>query len=91
MSYFNHAFKKSFLATGRPLNTNVALLDGTTVAAVADWGYLTTTGLPTYVLNSLSVQAEINWGPYQSGYIGFFDPKTNVSLIPEKCCNVYKK
>ena len=89
MAYFNHAFKKTFLGTGRPLSENVTLLDGTVASATADWGYLTTDGLPTYVLNSLSTFAENAWGPYYSGYVGYFDPKSNLSLTPEQCCNVY--
>ena len=90
MAYFNHAFKKTFLATGQTLSTNVTLLDGTVAPAATSNGFLTTTGLPTYALNSLSAQAENNYGPYYSGYVGYFDPKTNLSLgTPEKCCNVY--
>ena len=89
MAYFNHAFKKTFLGTGAPLTTNVTLLDGTVAAAATDYGYLTTVGLPTYVLNSLSVIAENAQGPYYSGYVGYFDPKTNLSITPENCCNVY--
>jgi hypothetical protein len=90
MAYFNHAFKKTFLATGRSLSTNVTLLDGTVAAAATSDGFLTTTGLPTYVLNSLSVEGENTYGPYYSGYVGYFDPKTNLSLgTPEGCCNAY--
>jgi hypothetical protein len=90
MAYFNHAFKKTFLATGRTLSTNVTLLDGTVAAAATSDGFLLTTGLPTYVLNSLSVEGENTYGPYYSGYVGYFDPKTNLSLgTPENCCNVF--
>jgi hypothetical protein len=88
MAYFNHAFTKTFLATGETLSTNVTLLDGSVVAAVTDNGFLTTTGLPTYVLNSLSTIGENLNGAFYSGYVGYFDPKTNLSLLPEKCCNV---
>ena len=89
MAYFNHAFKKTFLATGQSLNTNVTLLDGTVAVAQTNSGFLTTQNLPTYVLNSLSTQAESYWGSYYSGYIGYFDPKTNLSLgLPSGCCNV---
>lgn len=89
MAYFNHAFKKTFLATGVSQSTTVTLLNGATPAAVTSNGYLTTAGLPTYALNSLSAAAENINGPYESGYIGYFDPKTNLSLIPTNCCNVY--
>ena len=90
MAYFNHAFKKTFLATGRSLDTDVTLLDGTVATAVTANGFLTTTGLPTYVLNSLSVEGENIYGAFYSGYVGYFDPKTNLSLgTPGNCCNVY--
>jgi len=88
MAYFNHAFTKTFLATGETLSTNVTLLDGSVVAAVTDNGFLTTTGLPTYVLNSLSTIGENANGAFYSGYVGYFNPKTNLSVIPENCCNV---
>ena len=51
MAYFNHAFKKTFLATGESLTTTVTLLDGTVAPAVTADGFLTTTDLPTYALN----------------------------------------
>jgi hypothetical protein len=89
MAYFNHAFKKTFLATGRSLNTTVTLLDGTVAPAQTTDGFLTTSGLPTYVLNTLSTLGENFYGSYYSGYIGYFDPKTNLSLgSPDGCCNV---
>jgi hypothetical protein len=88
MAYFNHAFTKTFLATGETLSANVTLLDGSVVAAVTDNGFLTTTGLPTYVLNSLSTIGENANGAFYSGYVGYFNPKTNLSVIPENCCNV---
>ena len=90
MAYFNHAFKKTFLATGHSLDTNVTLLDGTVAVAGTNEGMLVTPNLPTYVLNSLSAIAEANWGSFYSGYVGYFDPKSNLSLgQPEGCCNVY--
>ena len=89
MAYFNHAFKKTFLGTGVSLETTVTLLDGTVVPADTSGGYLTTAGLPTYALNSLSANAEQTYGPYQSGYIGYFDPKTNLSVVsPSNCCSL---
>jgi len=88
MAYFNHAFKKTFLATGRTLSTTVTLLDGSVVATATNQGFLTTNGLPTYVLNSLSSQAETTYGAFYSGYVGYFDPKTNLSITPASCCNV---
>jgi len=91
MAYFNNAFQKTFLATGETLDTTVTLLDGTTPAAVTSGPVLTTASLPTYVLNSLSLQGSTANGTLASGYIGFFDPKTNLSLNPASldCCSVY--
>jgi len=89
MAYFNHAFQKTFLATGGSLDTTVTLLDGTTTAAVTVGSILSTTGLPTYVLNDLSAQGAAAYSSLESGYIGFFDPKTNLTIRPENCCNVY--
>jgi hypothetical protein len=87
MAYFNHAFKKTFLATGNSLETDVRLLNNSVVPANTDGALLTTSGLPTYVLNQLRDQAGDS---YTSGYIGFFDPKTNLSINnPENCCNLY--
>lgn len=88
MAYFNHAFKKTFLATGNSRSATVRLLDNSTVLANTSGALLTTGGLPTYVLNQIKDQAG---GGYQNGYIGIFDPKTNLSLggIPSGCCNIY--
>jgi hypothetical protein len=93
MAYFNHAFRKAFLATGNGFSGNVTLLDGSTTAAAASGPVLTTANLPTYTLNDISTQVEAFVGATASGYIGFFDPNTNVSLAPgslaDSCCNVY--
>jgi hypothetical protein len=99
MAYFNHAFKKTFLATGNDLN-NQPFSDpvtGGTYTVSTNNGYLTTAGVPTYILNVMSQAQEQN--PYSSptslstwtsGYVGFFDPKTNLSYNgPGQCCNVY--
>ena len=97
MAYFNHAFKKTFLGTGVDQSVNVTLLDGSSVPAATDEGFLTTAGLPTYVLNILSQNVEsgavvppTTAFTYVSGYVGIFDPKTNLSLAPNtpgnSCC-----
>ena len=90
MAYFNHAFKKTFLATGESTTTTVRLLNNSVVPAATNGALLTTTGLPTYVLNQLKDNAGAG---YQSGYIGLFNPKTNLSIIPigeeSTCCNLY--
>jgi hypothetical protein len=99
MAYFNHAFKKSFLATG-PTQTAfpVTLPNGTTVNATTSLGYLVSNGIPTYGLNQLSAISVATYGTATTattdGYIGWFNPKTNLSvdindegLAP--CCNLY--
>jgi hypothetical protein len=92
MAYFNHAFKKSFLATGATqAGTLITLPDGTTVAATTSEGYLTSVGIPTYGLNQLSAQGTTT--ATTDGYIGWFDPKSNLSIdiAPSTpvCCNAY--
>jgi len=92
MAYFNHAFKKAFLATGgTQIGTVITYPDGSTTTATTSEGYLTTGGLPTYALNQLSANAV---GSTTDGYIGWFNPKTNVSVdINDEgfapCCNLY--
>jgi hypothetical protein len=97
MAYFNHAFKKSFLATG-PTQTNfpVTFPDNTTVNATTSLGYVATAGMPTYGLNQLSAISVGTYGTATTattdGYIGWFDPKSNLSLAigsGSACCNAY--
>jgi hypothetical protein len=99
MAYFNHAFKKSFLATG-PTQTAfpVTLPNGTTVNATTSGGYLVSNGVPTYGLNQLSAINVATYGTATTdttdGYIGWFNPKTNLSVdINDEgfapCCNLY--
>jgi hypothetical protein len=83
MAYFNHAFQKVFLATGYTQDSvPVRLLNGSQVNVTTSGALVTTTGLPTYVLNEVSAYTN------KAGYVGIFDPKTNLSIIPENCCNV---
>jgi len=98
MAYFNHAFKKSFLATGpKQLAFPVTLPDGSTVSASTSEGYVTTAGMPTYGLNQLSAISTTGGGltattATTDGYIGWFDPKSNVSLTigtGTPCCTAY--
>jgi hypothetical protein len=95
MAYFNHAFRKSFLATGIDLEgQTITLLDGTPATVDSAGGYVTTEGLPTYSLNLVSqaVEASPFASPYVSGYIGYFDPTTNLSVTPgsgSNCCPLY--
>ena len=99
MAYFNHAFRKVFLATGDQYNGqsfNDPVISGSTYNITTDDGYLTTTNVPTYMLNEMSKYREQTpySGPsdlstWTSGYIGLFDPKTNLSITPSNCCNLY--
>lgn len=97
MAYFNHAFQKAFLGTGVTRftgsedpgalpNFTASLLNGTTTTVQTAGGYVITNGLPTYVLNQLKADAPSN---YANGYIGWFNPKTGLSIdITEAtCCN----
>jgi len=80
MSYFNHAFRKSFLATG-PTQTSLTITNPAGVAlgtaATTVNGYLNTAGLPTYALNQLSATQT---DQQADQYIGFFDAKTQLSV-----------
>jgi hypothetical protein len=85
MAYFNHAFTKVFLGTGQTLE-DVQLKNG---LVTTDEGFLTTTGLPSFILNQMREYATAQYGDYRNGYFGIFDPKTNLSITPSSCCNVY--
>lgn len=97
MAYFNHAFKKSFLATG-PTQTAfpVTFPDNSTINTTTAGGYVTTAGVPTYGLNQLSAINAATWGTATTattdGYIGWFSPSTNLSLAiggASSCCTAY--
>ena len=97
MAYFNHAFKKSFLATG-PTQTAfpVTFPDNTTINTTTAGGYVTTAGVPTYGLNQLSAISVATYGTATTattdGYIGWFSPTTNLSLAigsGSNCCSAY--
>jgi hypothetical protein len=100
MAYFNHAFKKTFLATGATVSGYPVSVAGSGVVSVStDGALLTTVGVPTYVLNELSQGVKKGLIPvmesaqYNNGYVGIFNPKTNLSLTGEElsatCCNIY--
>ena len=99
MAYFNHAFRKTFLATGGSVTTeDVTLIDGTAATVTSDGGYVyeTTTpvAFPTYGLNVLSAAQEAINGSYASGYFGLFEPRTNnlYSISNQEgtnCCPLY--
>jgi hypothetical protein len=87
MAYFNHAFEKAFLATGATRSgVTVTKADGTTISTSTNLGYVTTNGVPTYGLNQLKATAA---SEIANGYIGLFDPKTNLTVTPSGCCNLY--
>jgi hypothetical protein len=96
MAYFNHAFEKAFLGTGEtragsasptnPGTFTVTKLDGSTVVTTTNLGYVTTDGVPTYGLNQLKAAAASETA---NGYFGIFDPKFNVTITPNTCCNAY--
>jgi len=97
MAYFNHAFKKSFLATG-PTQTAfpVTFADNSTINTTTAGGYVTTAGVPTYGLNQLSAISVGTYGTATTattdGYIGWFSPSTNLSLAiggGSSCCTAY--
>jgi len=76
MAYFNHAFTKMFLGTGPTL----------AVPVVTDGGFLLTPGVPTGVATTTGVSL----ANLPTGYFGFFDPKTYLSIDPGastfNCC-----
>jgi hypothetical protein len=97
MAYFNHAFEKAFLGTGVTRQTGsedpgalsdftATLLDGSSLTVQTAGGFVTTSNVPTYVLNQLKADAP---STYTNGYFGIFDPKTNLTIAPENCCNIY--
>ena len=96
MSYFNHAFKKAFVATG-PTQTAVPITNpsgGSLGTATTVNGYLNTAGLPTYALNQISALTVSTYGTAPTatskGYIGWFNASTNLSVAsPSSCCNLY--
>jgi hypothetical protein len=93
MAYFNHAFKKTFLATGATIGP-VAITNpsgGTLGSASATGGFLTTTLLPTYALNQLAAAATTAFGTYENNYVGYFT-KDGVSASGgdfSSCCPLY--
>lgn len=94
MAYFNHAFKKSFLATGQTLTgQTITNPDGSVINPVAtNNGYLLTANVPTYGLNQLSATGITTNGEYFGGYVGWFNPKTNLSVAvggSTGCCPLY--
>lgn len=92
MAYFNHAFKKTFIATGDNITTAITDPAGNSLGnASATGGYMTTTGMPTYALNQLAAAATTSFGNYENNYVGLFT-KDMVSASAgdlASCCPVY--
>lgn len=94
MAYFNHAFRKTFLATGDTIGP-VAITNpsgGSVGTASATGGFLVTASRPTYALNQLAAAATTLHGNLENNYVGWFDPKTNLSVVPStatECCPLY--
>ena len=90
MAYFNHAFQKAFLGTGPTQTLVITNPAGISLgSATTEDGYLanTSTGFPTYALNQLSASAVTT--ATTDGYIGWFSPKTGLSIdiTAASCCN----
>jgi hypothetical protein len=94
MAYFNHAFKKTFLATGDDITITATNPAGASLGpATATGGFLDTASslLPTIVMNQLAAAATISQGNYSNNYVGLFT-KDLVSASTgdlTTCCPLY--
>jgi hypothetical protein len=93
MAYFNHAFKKTFLATGATIGpvpiTNPA--GGSLGNANATGGFLTTPGIPTYSLNQIAAASTPVNGNFENNYVGYFT-RDGISAAAgdyASCCPLY--
>lgn len=88
MAYFNHAYKKVFIAT-KPTQPALNPGDPGGTAGVTD-GVVTSVGIHTSALKSISPAEGYQLG---AGAMGFFDAKTNLSItsaeIAVSCCPFY--
>ena len=94
MAYFNHAFRKTFLATGATIGPVSITNPSNNVIGPASTtgGFLSTASRPTYALNQLAAAATTSFGSLENNYVGWFDPKTNLSVVPStasECCPLY--
>jgi len=94
MAYFNHAFKKTFLATGDNITITATNPAGTSLGpASAKGGFLDTlsSGLPTIVVNQLAAAATISQGNYSNNYVGLFTKDMLSASTGDltKCCPLY--
>jgi len=95
MAYFNHAFKKTFLATGASISS-VPIKNpqgGSLGTASATGGFLTTasSGKPTYTLNQIAAASTLVNGSYANNYVGLFtkDQLSASSSDLSSCCPLY--
>ena len=93
MAYFNHAFKKTFLATGATI-ASVPITDpagGSLGTAGALGGYMTNASLPTYALNQIAAASTLVNGSYENNYVGLFtkDLLSASSGDLTSCCPLY--
>ena len=95
MAYFNHAFKKTFLATGATI-ASVPLTNptgGSLGTASTTGGFLDTLsfGKPTYALNQIAAASTPVNGKYANNYVGLFT-KNLLSVSSSEllsCCPLY--
>jgi hypothetical protein len=95
MAYFNHAFKKTFLATGATI-ASVPITNptgGSLGTASTTGGFLTTGAVPTYALNQIAAASTLVNGKYENNYVGYF---TKAGLSADAlagdyatCCPLY--
>tara|TARA_R110002020_G_scaffold23658_5_gene78620 strand:- start:912 stop:2249 length:1338 start_codon:yes stop_codon:yes gene_type:complete len=89
MSYFNHAFCKTFVATKATQTAQNAGTPGAGNKAGITDGILTSTGIGVWNLKENTVNDGYELGP---GVVGFFDSKTNLSInlsANTDCCPFY--
>lgn len=86
MAYFNHAFKKTFLATKGDQTASGTPGDANAKVAILA-GILNTADVGSWELKSTAVSEGYQIGP---GVTGFFDAKTNLSMaisdLETDCC-----
>lgn len=87
MAYFNHAYAKLFLGTGPSRTAGSTGAPITVNNPASTGGFITTPLTPTVVLSNLP----LNGGALpHTGYFGFFDPNTYLSIDPTlltyNCC-----
>jgi len=86
MAYFNHAFKKTFLATVGD-QTGIGTPGDANAQVAISSGILNTKNVGCWELKSTALSEGYGIGP---GVTGFFDAKTNLSMdlsqLEEDCC-----